>query len=300
MGCGGSRDNVELQSKSSLTDLEPSANKNNARKSTARFRNIYIMGDVLGEGAFSIVRRCTVKKTKEVFAVKIVERTGLLSQDEEALRREVNILQMLDSENIVKVYDFFEEPSCFYVVLEFLEGGELFDRIVKKNTYSEKEARDVIYLLLKSVKYCHDNMIVHRDLKPENLLLKSKTDDKQIKLADFGFAVTVENDKCLTTQCGTPGYVAPEILKGVPYGRPVDMWSIGVITYIILGGYPPFYDDNQKMLFRKIKAGAYEFHADYWKNVIFLCCEILRHCLFLSLLLFILFVLGIPRSNGFD
>ena len=142
----------------------------------------------------------------------------------------------------------------------------MFDRIVKKTTYSEKEARDVVYFLLVAIKYCHDRNIAHRDLKPENLLLKSKTNDTEIKLADFGFAAFVEG-RNLTTQCGTPDYVAPEILMGLKYGLSVDMWSIGVITFILLGGYPPFYDDNQKMLFKKIKAGVYEFHADYWRNV---------------------------------
>lgn len=221
----------------------------------------------MGEGAFSVVRLCTNKKSNKKFAVKIVERTGLPITDEEALRTEVRILKMMDSPYIVKCIDFFEDDKTFYVVMEFLEGGELFDRIVQRTVYSEKDARDAVYIILRSIKYCHDLNIVHRDLKPENLLLKSKDSDSDMCLADFGFAAFAPTDKSLTTQCGTPGYVAPEILSGVPYGKAVDMWSVGVITYIMLGGYPPFYDDNQKMLFRKIKAGAYEFHADYWKHV---------------------------------
>jgi calcium/calmodulin-dependent protein kinase I len=214
-----------------------------------------------------VVRLCTNKKNNRKFAVKIVERTGLPISDEEALRTEVRILKMMDSPHIVKCIDFFEDDKTFYVVMEFLEGGELFDRIVQRTVYSEKEARDAVYIILRALKYCHDLNIVHRDLKPENLLLKSKESDSDMCLADFGFAAFAPTDKSLTTQCGTPGYVAPEILSGVPYGKAVDMWSVGVITYIMLGGYPPFYDDNQKMLFRKIKAGAYEFHADYWKHV---------------------------------
>lgn len=121
--------------------------------------------------------------------------------------------------------------------------------------------------MLNAIKYCHDRNVVHRDLKPENLLLRSKTDDADIKLADFGFAIKTRGDKYLKTQCGTPGYVAPEILEKQPYGKPVDMWSIGVIAYILLGGYPPFYDDNQAKLFKKIKKAEYEFHADYWGSI---------------------------------
>ncbi len=207
------------------------------------------------------------KRTEEVFAVKVVVRKNLPLQDEEALRSEVDILRTINSPYVIKCVDFFEEEAFFFVVLEYLAGGELFDRIVKKTSYSEAEARDLVRTLLLAIKSVHDKNVVHRDLKPENLLLKSPTDDQDVKLADFGFAVVVQNDNCLTTQCGTPGYVAPEILKGAMYGRPADMWSMGVITYIILGGYPPFYDDNQKMLFSKIKKGMYEFHEDYWSGV---------------------------------
>ena len=121
---------------------------------------------------------------------------------------------------------------------------ELFDRIVQKSYYNEKEARDLVKILLNSMQYLHVRNIVHRDLKPENLLLANKQDDSNIRLADFGFAKRVI--KPLKTQCGTPGYVAPEILRGDTYGLSVDMWSIGVITYILLGGYPPFHDDNQR------------------------------------------------------
>jgi len=113
--------------------------------------------------------------------------------------------------------------------------------------------------------YLHDHNIVHRDLKPENLLLANKNNDSNIRLADFGFAKRVNQP--LKTQCGTPGYVAPEILKGESYGLSVDMWSIGVITYILLGGYPPFHDENQSVLYKKIKQGEFVFHAEYWDPV---------------------------------
>lgn len=231
------------------------------------FRSKYKAGELLGEGAFSKVYKCINVTTRELYACKIVPKSGLSQQDEEALRSEVEILTLINSPHVAKCVDFFDEEKTFYVVLEYLEGGELFDRIVKKTVYTEAEGRELVRILLLAIKACHDKLVAHRDLKPENLLLKSKTDDKDVKVADFGFAAIAENDHCLSAQCGTPGYVAPEILLGDLYGRPADMWSIGVITYILLGGYPPFYDDNQKMLFRKIKSGDYKFDEAYWKGV---------------------------------
>jgi serine/threonine protein kinase len=125
-------------------------------------------------------------------------------------------------------------------------GGELFDRIVQKSYYNEKEARDVTKILFEAISYCHTHQVAHRDLKPENLLLLSNTDDSNIKIADFGFAKKCRRPSSLTTQCGTPGYVAPEILEGTPYDTQADMWSLGVIVYILLGGYPPFIEQNQR------------------------------------------------------
>jgi calcium/calmodulin-dependent protein kinase I len=170
--------------------------------------------------------------------------------------------------HIVKLFDVFQEEKYYYLVTEFMAGGELFDRIVEKNFYSEREARDLVKILLESIQYMHSADVVHRDLKPENLLLTNKEDVADIKLADFGFAKKVQmDDKGLATACGTPGYVAPEILQARPYGKEVDIWSIGVITYILLCGYPPFHDDNQGVLFRKIKTGRFEFDSPYWDNV---------------------------------
>lgn len=228
---------------------------------------VYKLGDVLGEGAFSVVKLAVNRKTGQKVAVKCIDRQGLPEEDTNSLRQEVAIMKSLKHKNIVEFIDFFEEEKFFYVVLEFLEGGELFDRIVKKNFYNEKEARDVVKVILDGMKYCHDKGIAHRDMKPENLLLTSKEDDSFVKIADFGFAIRGAQKSALTTQCGTPGYVAPEILQNQPYDKSVDMWSIGVITYILLGGYPPFHDDNQKALFKKIKSGEFEFHDEYWDCV---------------------------------
>jgi len=231
------------------------------------FEKLYKLQRELGAGSFSTVREATKKGTDEHYAVKIVKRMDLPPEDEEALREEVSILKNMDHPNIIKLYDFFEEKHFYYLVTELMKGGELFDRIVQKTFYNEKEARDVVKILISTVKYMHSNNIAHRDLKPENLLLTSPDDDGSIKIADLGFARQVKGSASLTTQCGTPGYVAPEILKGEPYGKAVDMWSCGVITYILLGGYPPFHDEKQSNLFKKIKVGEYQFHPEYWSSV---------------------------------
>lgn len=232
------------------------------------FTEKYDIGEVLGEGAFSVVHLATNRGTGQRVAAKCVNRTSISAADEESLREEVSILQATAHPNIVKCYDFFEEKDAYYVIMELVEGGELFDRIVEKSWYNEKDARDLTYLLLSAIKHLHDRDIVHRDLKPQNILLLNHDDDIHIKLCDFGFATTVAGtEQTLTTICGSPSYIAPEIVSNQAYGKAVDMWSIGVITFILVGGYPPFRDDDQKKLFRKIKKGKFEFDPDYWEFV---------------------------------
>eukprot|EP00565_Helicotheca_tamesis_P003138 CAMPEP_0185724196 /NCGR_PEP_ID=MMETSP1171-20130828/743_1 /TAXON_ID=374046 /ORGANISM="Helicotheca tamensis, Strain CCMP826" /LENGTH=351 /DNA_ID=CAMNT_0028391995 /DNA_START=144 /DNA_END=1199 /DNA_ORIENTATION=+ len=231
------------------------------------FESIYKMGKPLGEGAFSVVKEGTNKRTGESFAIKIVTKAKLTNEDEIALKDEIAVLKDLQHDHIIRLYDVFDEPKFYYLVTEQMKGGELFDRIVAKSYYNEKEARDVCKILFEALQYCHRQKVVHRDLKPENLLLQSEENDSDIKIADFGFAKRCETETSLTTQCGTPGYVAAEILKGTPYGTKADMWSLGVIVYILLGGYPPFIESNQRELFRKIRKGKYEFHDEYWSGV---------------------------------
>ncbi|KAL4100523.1 hypothetical protein PRIC1_008315 [Phytophthora ramorum] len=228
----------------------------------------YTLGKVIGSGSYSVVRESVHKKSKQKFAIKCIKRAELSNEDDEAIQFEVSILQQMKHAHIMTLEEFFVEPEYYYLVTEFVGGGELFDRIVEKTFYTEKEARDLVKILIDAIKYCHDQNVVHRDLKPENLLLMSADDDASIKLADFGFAKTVTKDDAgLVTTCGTPGYVAPEILEGASYGKPVDIWSIGVITYILLAGYPPFHDDSQPILFKKIRKGKYYYDSPYWDNV---------------------------------
>lgn len=237
-------------------------------ESGLRFDELYRLRGVLGTGAFSTVREGYHRSSESImYAVKCVNRRKLTEEDEAALLDEVSILKEMKHLHIIRLYDFFIEPSTYYLVMERMSGGELFDRIVAKAYYSEKEARDVCKIVLEAVGFCHKNHVAHRDLKPENLLLLSEDDDSAVKIADFGFAKKVYAPNSLTTQCGTPGYVSPEILEGRPYDTRADMWSVGVILYILLGGYPPFIENNQRDLFRKIRRGDYEFHEEYWGTV---------------------------------
>jgi len=231
------------------------------------FNDVYKIGKKLGEGAFSVVKEGEHRTTHMSFAIKIVTKAKLSKEDEVALKDEIDVLKDFDHKHIIRLYDVFEEPQHYYMITEKMTGGELFDRIVQKSYYNEREARDTCEILLQAIHYCHKKKVAHRDLKPENLLLTSDSDDSDIKIADFGFAKRVKGPKTLTTQCGTPGYVAAEILEGKPYDTQSDMWSVGVIVYILLGGYPPFIEQNQRTLFRKIRKGTYEFHEEYWGQV---------------------------------
>lgn len=233
----------------------------------ASFKRKYILSHELGRGAFSIVRLAVAKESQKHFAVKIIQKKKMDESDVEDLLSEIYILGQLSHPHIIGLIEMFDEKSDYYVVTELVRGGELFNRIVSKKSYTEKGARDLIKSFIETIAYIHSKGVVHRDLKPENLLLTSETDDIDIKIADFGFAKRICDLKDNEPPCGTPGYVAPEILRRDRYGAEVDIWSMGIICYVLLAGYPPFYDDNQARLFAKIKEAEFEFHEQQWKHV---------------------------------
>jgi calcium/calmodulin-dependent protein kinase I len=200
-------------------------------------------------------------------AIKCVLRKDLPPTDDAAIYDEVAILASLNHPHIVPLIDFFDEKDCYFIVMELMSGGDLFDRIGKKKTYSEADARDLIVKMLKAVAYCHARNIAHCDMKPKNLLLMSDDNDSFIKLADFGFAARVNEPKSLTKQCGTPFFVSPEILLRKPYDQQSDMWSVGCIVFLLLSGNLPFMGRSQKELFRKIVAGNFEFEPQDWQDV---------------------------------
>jgi len=242
----------------------------------------YKLGKTLGQGSFATVKLSTCKADNTRWAVKIIKKSSLAPEDEEALKTEVDILERLDHVNIVKLKEVFDCPGNFYMVMEVCSGGELFDRIVEKEHYTEAEARDCLLSVVDGIRYCHAENIAHRDLKPENLLYDSDSPDATIKLADFGLAKLLDEDSMMHTACGTPGYVAPEILEGRAYGIEVDMWSIGVIAYILLCGFPPFYDDNNAALFRQIKSGRYDYPSPFWDEVSDQAKDLIDHLLVLD------------------
>lgn len=193
-------------------------------------------------------------------------RHSLGDEDESSLELEVEILSELDHPNVVKLFEIYDEGAVLYLVIELMSGGELFDRIVEKQNYSEKEAAETIKPIVDAIRYCHEQGIVHRDLKPENLLYETEQETSIVKISDFGLARFVQNELA-TTACGTPSYIAPEIVNGKGYGKEVDYWSIGIILYIMLCGFPPFYSDNNKELFDAITSCKYEFPSPNFDNV---------------------------------
>ncbi|XP_047242553.1 calcium/calmodulin-dependent protein kinase 1Db isoform X2 [Girardinichthys multiradiatus] len=177
------------------------------------------------------------------------------------------VLGTIKHENIVALEDIYESSNHLYLIMQLVSGGELFDRIVEKGFYTEMDASRLIRQVLDAVNYLHSMGIVHRDLKPENLLYFSPHDDSKIMISDFGLSKMEGTGGVMATACGTPGYVAPEVLAQKPYSKAVDCWSIGVIAYILLCGYPPFYDENDSKLFEQILKADYEFDAPYWDDI---------------------------------
>eukprot|EP01015_Nassula_variabilis_P017500 TRINITY_DN2767_c0_g1_i1.p1 TRINITY_DN2767_c0_g1~~TRINITY_DN2767_c0_g1_i1.p1 ORF type:complete len:309 (-),score=61.44 TRINITY_DN2767_c0_g1_i1:18-944(-) len=233
---------------------------------TGSIKDDYKFDKVIGEGSFAIVRKGIKKSTGEEVAIKIFDKSNLESDDQLALQSEVEILSQIDHPNIVKLHEVYDDKTKFYMVMELMTGGELFDRIIEKENYSEKEAADTIRPIVDAIRYCHSMGIAHRDLKPENLLYATTDAKSIIKISDFGLAKVMHND-LLTTACGTPGYVAPEVIEGKGYNLSVDFWSIGVILYVLLSGSPPFYEETNEKLFDVIKGGKYDFPSPQWDNI---------------------------------
>ncbi|XP_008315201.1 calcium/calmodulin-dependent protein kinase type II delta 2 chain isoform X1 [Cynoglossus semilaevis] len=233
-----------------------------------RFTDEYQLFEELGKGAFSVVRRCVKISSGQEYAAKIINTKKLSARDHQKLEREARICRLLKHPNIVRLHDSISEEGFHYLVFDLVTGGELFEDIVAREYYSEADASHCIQQILESVHHCHVNGIVHRDLKPENLLLASKLKGAAVKLADFGLAIEVQGDQqAWFGFAGTPGYLSPEVLRKDPYGKAVDMWACGVILYILLVGYPPFWDEDQHRLYQQIKAGAYDFPSPEWDTV---------------------------------
>lgn len=242
------------------------------RSAGSAFYSRYDMKNQFAKGSFGTVWVASPKDKPEIeYAVKVIDRSLLKEKDQESVLREVQVMKELqDLPNVIPLVDFLEEPRYLYMVQFYAQGGDLFRRLTQRKQYTEKDARDIAVVFFETLDDMHTkHKIVHRDLKPENLLMKDLLTET-IYFADFGFARHVMEEG-LKTRCGTPAFVAPEIILGMPYMQPADMWSIGVILLMMLGGYPPFYmegcQSDLRMLFRKIRAGDFTFHESQWKLV---------------------------------
>ncbi|CAH1759905.1 13506_t:CDS:2 [Entrophospora sp. SA101] len=229
--------------------------------------NKYIVSKkVLGEGTFAVVRECTEKQTNKDYALKILLKKTVL--DEKMLSTELDVLKKVDHPCIVSLHDLYENKDGVFIITDLATGGELFHQLLLKGSYTEENAAALVKQLLEGVAYLHDLEVVHRDLKPENLLFKDKSENADIMITDFGLSKIVKSaDDILLTSCGTPSYVAPEVLLGVGHGKPVDIWSLGVIIYTMLCGYAPFWGENEAALLESILKGYYCYEEEYWTGI---------------------------------
>nr|XP_025041248.1 serine/threonine-protein kinase DCLK2 isoform X6 [Pelodiscus sinensis] len=227
----------------------------------------YRVGKVIGDGNFAVVKECVERSTGKEFALKIIDKAKCCGK-EHLIENEVSILRQVKHPNIIMLIEEMDTPTELYLVMELVKGGDLFDAITSSTKYTERDGSAMVYNLASALKYLHGLNIVHRDIKPENLLVCEYPDGtKSLKLGDFGLATVVEGP--LYTVCGTPTYVAPEIIAETGYGLKVDIWAAGVITYILLCGFPPFRSENnlQEDLFDQILIGKLEFPSPYWDNI---------------------------------
>ena len=223
----------------------------------------YTLGKTLGKGTFGQVRLGVHKPTKQVRAIKILKKSEV---NVISLVNEITILSKLSHPSIMQIYEIYEDSTNVYIVSEYCKGGELFDVISQKGSFSEKEASIIMKQLMSAICYSHQNGIVHRDLKPENILMDNDSDDLIIKIIDWGCAKTLKKKEKLHEADGTSYYIAPEVLRG-EYDEKCDIWACGVIFYILLCGYPPFNGDNDEEIFESVLKGEFEFPEEEWDSV---------------------------------
>ncbi|KAL4908066.1 hypothetical protein BDW74DRAFT_115436 [Aspergillus multicolor] len=231
----------------------------------------YKTGKTLGAGTYSVVKECVHIDTGNYYAAKVINKRLMVGK-ENMVRNEIAILKKVSTghKNVLTLVDYFETMNNLYLVTDLALGGELFDRICRKGSYYESDAADLVRTILSAVAYLHDHGIVHRDLKPENLLFRTPEDNADLLIADFGLSRFMDEEQLhvLTTTCGTPGYMAPEIFAKTGHGTPVDIWAVGVITYFMLCGYMPFDRDNNVEEFQDITTANFTFTPiEYWRGV---------------------------------
>jgi len=288
MGCLFSKPNdaktTNQTPQAASTETGSNTQKSKPSDKLVEVSDVYIIGEELGRGAFSIVRKGKNKKTGQQVAVKTIEKKFVEKQDLMLLTREIEIMKKVNHPNVLKLYEVFETDETISLVMELVTGGELFYKIVEKGNYSEKEAAGIVKQMIQGVEYLHGEGICHRDLKPENLLCSGEEEQGykpfRVVIADFGLSKVFNSGEALETSCGTPDYVAPEVITAEgQYDKSVDMWSCGVITYVLLCGFSPFLSSTQHGLFDKIVKCEYDFPDPEWTNISDSAKDLVRHLL---------------------
>jgi len=248
-----------------VRNFRDTSGKQTSRK--GKLAEAYIIGHKLGRGEFAVVLKVQRKSDGKFFAAKVIKKRNFKQETMRKVHAEVSILTKMRHPNINRLIETINTKRHIHMVLELLEGDQLFESIVEKKRYTELEAANIIRQVTRACEYMHERSIIHRDLKPENLVYMDKK-NTQICITDFGLAKLVQSkDGLMETTCGTPGYVAPEILHKRKYDSKVDLWSIGVILYILLSGFPPFTNSNRLALYNMIKSGEYSFPSPYWDHI---------------------------------
>lgn len=229
----------------------------------------YEVKALIGRGAFSKVVRVEDKLTKEPLAIKVVETR---SSSARSLKTEIGILRQVQHPNVIQLREVYVGESYVYMVMELAIGGDLFDRIVARGRFPEREASHIAFMLLDGLSYLHSKGITHRDLKPENLLYYHPGSDSKIMISDFGLSHNCQylDRDSMVTPCGTPEYIAPEVLRRKPYTSAVDLWALGVIVFVLLSGHLPFYDDNRRKLYRYIEKADYNYNSQVGYMMLFI------------------------------
>eukprot|EP00466_Bigelowiella_natans_P019627 jgi/Bigna1/44148/e_gw1.89.34.1 len=239
----------------------------------------YELGKRIGKGAFSRVYKARHNAEGRLYALKVIRRSRLSEKSRAYLETEIEILRSIDHPNCCQLRDAFHTRSKVYMVLEFCEGGDLLQHICEQKTFTEEDARNIIFKLAEVLKYLHARGIVHRDLKPDNIMYRTK-ESKEICVVDFGLAKQYSGSGSFNTLLGTPLYLAPEMIAAPGYGKECDMWAVGVILYVVLSGRPPFYSSNQKKLFKIIMSGKFYFEpVNEWEHISDAAKDLIRNLL---------------------
>nr|CAB3451978.1 unnamed protein product [Digitaria exilis] len=238
------------------------------RRDSERLKDLYTLGKKLGQGQFGTTYQCVEKATGKQFACKSIAKRKLVTdEDVEDVRREIQIMHHLSGHpNVITIVGAYEDAVAVHLVMELCAGGELFDRIIQRGHYSEKAAAQLARVIIGVVEACHSLGVMHRDLKPENFLFVNQKEDAPLKAIDFGLSIFFKPGEVFSDVVGSPYYVAPEVLMK-DYGCKVDVWSAGVIIYILLSGVPPFWDETEQGIFDQVLKGELDFSSDPWPSI---------------------------------